>query len=77
MKDEATWDEVEKEVVLVECLLKRLVVEDKKEAACRIAVAVVNQSAETYYEALGILEEAKNQYRQFWESTMRDEEEDE
>ena len=73
---EATWQEVEKEIKLVECLIRRLPDGEKAEAACRIAVDVVIWAGGTHYESLGILEEAKLRYRDIAEEVWAEEEED-
>ncbi len=79
MKDQkcdATWEEVEKEVVLIECLIKRLPAEERGNATCRIAGAAVLWAGENFYEQLGVLEEAKMQFRETWQTVMEEEDVD-
>ena len=73
--EEATWQEVEKEIKLIECLLQRLSREDRLEAACRIAIDAVIWGGDTFYEQMGILEEAKFQFRENWMEAREEEEE--
>ncbi len=77
MMEDASWEEVEKEITLIECLFRRLPEEERLNAACRIASAVPVWSGGTFYEQLGILEEAKNVFRENWMDVMDEESEDE
>ena len=74
---DATWQEVEKEIALLGCLIRRLPDDEKADAACRIAVEAVLWGGSTFYESVGILEEAKIQFQETWEEVhAEDEEED-
>ncbi len=73
---ETTWDEVEKEIVLIESLVRRLPDEEKGYAAVRIAMAAVLWAGGTFYEQIGILEEAKLQHREIYEKVMGEEDDD-
>lgn len=73
---DASWDEVEKELKLIGCLIRRLPAEERKNAACRIACEVVIWGGDTFYEQIGILEEAKFQFREMAEGVMNEEDEE-
>jgi len=57
-----SWDEVEKEIVLMGNLIKRLPSELRSGAALRFCFEAVNQGAYNTFEALGILEATKEEY---------------
>jgi len=61
-QDAATWDEVEKEIVLIGNLIKRLPPDNQQDAAFRIALEAVIWGADTGYTVIGILEEVKQSY---------------
>ncbi len=61
----ASWDEVEKEVVLVANMIKQLPDEHKIAAAVRIAFEAALWAGTTDAEMLGILEIAKCELLQF------------
>ena len=76
MTEPATWEEVEKEVALIDCLIRRLPEDERCDAAVRIAMNAALFAGDNFYEALGVLEEAKIQFRECWENIMVEEEEE-
>ena len=67
---DVAWDEIEKEITLMECLLKRLPEEERADVAARFVSAAAIQAGNNFYETLGIFEEAKFQFREMWEEAM-------
>jgi hypothetical protein len=49
----------------------------RKEAALHIMVMAANYGGETFFESLGILDEAKSRFREIWYESQNDDEDEE
>lgn len=72
----ASLDEVEKELVLIRELIKRVPEEYRSDAASMIIREAVIFGSFNHFEALGILEEAKLEYREISMQVLREEDEE-
>ena len=72
-RQSATWQEVEKEAVLLQKLLERLSAEDRLAASIRICFEVANWAGNSLPESIGILESAKWEYIKTYEKIMNEE----
>lgn len=73
-KEKLTWEEIEVEIDKVGDFFERIPDELKSSTAERFIYEIVNWGSYNHYEALGIFEEAKNQYCEVSQKVAQDQE---
>lgn len=72
-KEKLTQEDIQVEIDKVGGFFERIPEELKADAAEHFVIEIVNWGSRNHYQALGILEEAKNNYRELSLEVMEDE----